>query len=260
MRKKEKERWKNLFAVERDFSYGKHLKETRLLLRNELKTESRRYPLSFWGLMAAQIRFLAWKIWFLQGMVLAFLCCVFFSLYSGLTVQGNEWAAARFLCGSGGVTAVCAVPILQRSLRFGMYELECSTRFSVRGGLAAQLLFIGIGDAGMLTALAYLTVRYGCGVRVVFLFGIIPFLTAAVTGLMLWMRRGAGTSACFPLAVCLLAAPAAYEMIVVMRFFLRDGILWFGIFYALLCAGMIGKMCRKLCLPERGGFLLWKLY
>ncbi len=70
MRKKEKERWKNLFAVERDFSYGKHLKETRLLLRNELKTESRRYPLSFWGLMAAQIRFLAWKIWFLQGMAL----------------------------------------------------------------------------------------------------------------------------------------------------------------------------------------------
>lgn len=260
MQKKEKERWKDLLAVERGVLYELHLEETKKSAQKEMTKLVNRGNLSLRGLIAKQLKFLAWKIWLLQGMVLAALCAAFYSLYGGMELWWNERFFARFLCGSGGVIAACALPILQRSLRYGMYELECSTRFSIKGGLAAQLLFVGIGDAGMLGALAYLMMRCGAGGRIIFLFGVIPFLTAAVTGLMLWKRIKGGTSVCLPLLACMGAVFAAYKMIAAVASLFKEGILWFGVFYAFLCVCMLGKMCRKLFLREREGELLWKLY
>ncbi|MBD5457993.1 MAG: hypothetical protein HDR27_05395 [Lachnospiraceae bacterium] len=281
---KEKEQWKNLLAVERDVPYEVHLKETQRLVLEMRPVFFRRYPLSFGGFMAKQIRFLAWKIWFLQGMVLALLCAVFFSIY-GIrpdSIQGIlpkmlanngadvmtcgvplEWAErffARFLCGCSGVIAACAVPILRRSLRYRMFEVERATRFSVRGGLAAQLLFIGVGDAGMLAALALLSMRFGVGGRVVFLFGVIPFLTAAVSGLMLWMRREPCEAGILPLLLCGVSVWAAYEMVESVSRLMPDKVMVLGVSYALLCVGMIGWIYRNLFSQEKERELVWKSY
>lgn len=276
---REKEQWKNLLAVERDIPYEIHLKETQRFARNIRPASAGRCGLSFWGFMAKQIRFLAWKIWFLQGMVLALLCAVFFCIYGrpdsiwGMFLENMpdgipggvsaEWAErffARFLCGCSGVVAACAVPVLQRSVRYRMFEVERATRFSVRGGLTAQLLFIGIGDAGMLTVLALLSLRAGAGGQVIFLFGVIPFLTAAVTALMLWVRREPYVSAGLPLLLCMASVFAAYKMVEIVNRLLPDGILWFGISYALLCVGAIGWGYRGLFSKEKERELLWKSY
>lgn len=260
MRKKEKERWKSLLAVEKGIFDEAHLEETQRLTRSNLTVIVNPYPLSLWKLMAKQLKFLAWRIWLLQGMVLTFLCGVFFSLYGGTAVRWNEWSVTKFLCISGGIIAACALPILQRSVRYRMFELECSTRFSLRGGLATQLLFIGMGDAGMLTVLAFLSLKCGADGQEVFLFGVIPFLTTAVTGLMLWARTGSCVSNCRALLICILSVLFAYEMVVTVKSLLPGGIIWFGIFYALLCIGMIGRGYRRLFLQEREGGLLWKSY
>lgn len=260
MNKKEKERWKEFLALEKGISYERHLDETKRLAGENMTIMVNKYPLSVWGLMTKQIKFLAWKIWLLQGMALAALCGIFLSVYGGTAFHRSEWAGARFLCGSGVVIAACTVPVLQRSLRYGMYELECSTRFSVRGGLAAQLLFIGIGDGGMLAALAVLASRCGTGGSVIFLFGVIPFLTALVTVLMLWMRQGASISAGRMLLFCGGAVLPVYEMLVFASRQFPTGIVGFGICYALLCAGMIVRLYRKIFLRERERELLWKLY
>lgn len=247
-------------AVKKGIFDEAHLEETQRLARSNLTIIVNPYPLSLWKLMAKQLKFLAWRIWLLQGMVLTFLCGVFFSLYGGTATWWNEWSVAKFLCISGGIIAACALPILQRSVRYRMFELECSTRFSLRGGLAAQLLFIGIGDAGMLTVLAFLSLKCGADGQEVFLFGVIPFLTTAVTGLMLWARTGSCVSNCRALLICILSVLFAYEMVVTVKRLLPGGIIWFGIFYALLCIGMIGRGYRKLFLLEREGGLLWKSY
>lgn len=262
---REKERWKKLLAIEEDVSYEAHLKETQRLVREARPVFVRQCPLSFGKLMVKQIKFLAWKIWFLQGMVLALLCAVFVSRHgtyvlsgnlSGgeagiLPVEGTERFFARFLCGCGGIIAACALPILQRSMRYKMFEVERSTRFSVRGGLAAQLLFIGTGDIGMLAALGFLVMRYGADGRVVFLFGVIPFLTAAVSGLMLWTRKEHCASAMLPLLLCEASVWAAYEGVGAVSRLLPDGVMQLGVLYALLCIGAIGWAYRQLFRPER---------
>lgn len=259
MNKKEKERWKELLAVEKCVSYDVHLEETRRLAGEKLTNSVRKSPLTLWGLMVKQVRFFAWKIWFLQGMVLAALCGMFFSLYGGTAARWSEWFIARFLCAGGGIIALCALPVLQRSLRYGMYELECATRFSVRGGLAAQLLFVGCGDMGMLAVLAFLALRYGAGGSVVFLFGVIPFLTAAVTVLMLWVRSKTYLSLCLPL-LCAGAVLLVYEALVFVGRLFSEGIMGIGICYAVLCVCAIGRIYWKSFLQERERGLLWKLY
>ncbi len=259
MNKKERERWKGLLAVEESISYEAHLKETRNIAENELIKTVNRYPLTIGGLIAKQVKFLAWKIWLMQGMALAALCGIFISMYGGMAFQW-EWFIARFLCGSGGVIAACAIPVLQRSMRYGMFELECSTRFSVRGGLAAQLLFIGIGDVGMLATLAVLASRCGAGGEVVFLFGVVPFLTAALTGLMIWTRIKTCISVHWLLAICVGAVLSAYEALMLISRLFPAYTMGFGIFYALLCIGMIGRLYHKILLRERGRQLLWKFY
>ena len=145
-------------------------------------------------------------------------------------------------------------------MRYGMFELECSTRFSVRGGLAAQLLFIGIGDVGMLATLAVLASRCGAGGEVVFLFGVVPFLTAALTGLMIWTRIKTCISVHWLLAICVGAVLSAYEALMLISRLFPAYTMRFGIFYALLCIGMIGRLYHKILLRERGRQLLWKFY
>ena len=269
---KEKEQWKGLFAVEGAVPYEVHLKETQQLVQDVRPAFAGRCRLPFWRFMMKQIKFIAWKIWFWQGMVLTLLCAVFLSIYGMLpgnpfgSVPGDisaEWAErffARFLCGCSGVLVVCVLPVLRRSIRYRMIEIERSTFFSVRGGLAAQLLFIGVGDVGMLTVLACLVMRFGAGGRGVFLFGVIPFLTAAVSGLMLWMRREPCVSAVLPFLLCWVSVSAAYEMVKAVSCFLPDGVMWFGISYALLCVGMIGWIYRKLFSKEKERELLWRSF
>ena len=268
---KEKEKWKNLLAVEEPVPYEAHLKETQQLVRDIRPAFAGRCQLSFREFLMKQIKFIAWKIWFLQGMVLAFLCAAFFSIY-GVQANGRPGmmtdstlcilpeSIPRFLCGCSGVIAACILPILQRSIRYRMFEVERAAYFSVRGGLTAQLLFIGIGDMGMLVVLAFLSIRAGAGGQVVFLFGVIPFLTAAVTVLMLWMRRESCVSVRLLLLLCIASVCAAYEMVKAINRLLLDGILWFGILYSLLCVGAIAWGYRRLFLKEKERELLWKSY
>lgn len=104
MNQKEKARWKEFFAIEKGVPYDFHMEETQRLAGEGLTKIVNEFPLSLWKLMTKQVRFFAWRIWLLQGMVLAALCGAFLSLYGG-AAQWNERSIARFLCGSGGIIA-----------------------------------------------------------------------------------------------------------------------------------------------------------
>lgn len=242
----------NLFAVEQDIAYEAHLRDTIRCVRAEADRLNRSPGpmLSFPGLVAKQLKFLAWKIWLFQGLALAAFCSVFFITY---TVNIHRWGGtvlSKFLCACSAVVVMSSLPLLRRASRYRMFELEQSTHYAISGNLLSQLLFIGIGDLGMLTVLALLSGRSGLAISVTALSLIVPFLTAAVSCLMLWTRIDPAFFQAVGIALCLLSSLLGYGLInksealaPTARYCLFTG-------YCLLCLVILYRECRRLCLDR----------
>lgn len=187
---KHQKQWNSFFALEKNIPYVSHLQYTKELSQicRASCAGRQRTSSAFSALVKKQLKFIAWKLWFFQGMVLSVLCAALFCLAEDNYPNWFPLVLPKFLCCCGVVVAMSAIPLLRRSSRYQMMELEQSTRFSVAEILAAQLFFIGIGDLGMLTVLALIMRRYELTGAVLFLSLVVPFMTAAVTCMMLWVR------------------------------------------------------------------------
>lgn len=244
---KRNKQWNTLFTIEKNISYEAHMQSTKELsqtaLEKSMKRQSKR--LSFGALVKKQLKFLAWKIWFLQGMVLAGLYALLLCVY---TVSLTGWLVTtipKFLCCCSGVIVISSIPILKRSIRYRMIELEQSTRFSAAGSFAAQLLFIGIGDLGMLAALAFVGSRHGLTNSVIFVVLIVPFLTTAVTCLMLWSRTPPCVFSKSAVPLCILTTLLMNYIIDQYRQFHFDSRPAGWLLYSLACLVIIYREYRK---------------
>lgn len=245
----------DLFAIEKEIACDAHLCDTLRRVQEEAdKLPYCAHKLTFFGLVVKQLKFLAWKIWLLQGISLAALCVVFFTMY---TVSIDRWSSAvlsRFLCGCSAVIAACSLPMLRRATRYRMFELEQSTRHAIRGNLLSQLLFIAVGDLCSLTVLALTSLqirRYELTIPVTILSLMVPFCTAAVSCLMLWTRADHTHFQSVGGALCFLSAWLAYKMIEKSRAFTPTAqwCLWTG--YFLICLGILYHEYRRLFLHRR---------
>lgn len=242
--------WNHLFTVEKDTAYDAHLRDTIRCVREEAAKPnlSTSPALSLAGLIRKQLKFLAWKIWFFQGMVLAAFCSVFFMTY---TVDLNLWtgtALTKFLCLCSVIVVMSSLPLLRRTARYHMFELEQSTRFAVSGNLLSQLLFIGIGDLGMLTVLALLIGKQGLTISVTLLSLVVPFLTATVCCLMLWTRIDPALFQTAGIALCLLSSLLCYGLIDRSRLLAPPERYCLFTAYCLICLTILYRECRRLCL------------
>ena len=247
-----KNHWNSLFAIEQNTAYEAHMQDTIKLVQAQAakRNPSVKPALSFAGLVAKQLKFLAWKIWLFQGMVLALLCTVFFLTYTVNFNIGDGNSLPKFLCGCSSVIVICSIPILKRSSAYKMFELEQSTHFAVGGNLLSQLLFIGIGDFCMLTVLVFVVGMYGLTIPVIFISLIIPFLTAAISCLMLWTRTSPDSFQTAGVALCLLTSLFGYKIVDLLdqlnpttQFILCAG-------YLLFCIGMIYREYRRFVLHK----------
>ena len=202
--------------------------------------------MSFGALIRKQLAFTFWKIWFFQGLVLAALCAAFFCLYHETLLNQIASPLPEFLCLSSGIVVLSAIPILRRSSRYRMMELEQSTRFSTLGSLAAQLIFIGIGDLAMLSVLAFIVWQHGLTGSVIFIYLIIPFLTAATSCLMLWIRSAPSAFEQRAVLLCAAATLLIWQVIKWYKDYRPDGGLWFWYLYAFFCLGILYREYRKL--------------
>lgn len=202
---KHQKQWNTFFAIEKNIPYASHLQYTKELSQicwmssaGKRKTSS-----AFCTLVKKQFKFMAWKLWFFQGMILSALCAVFFCLAEDDYPNWFTTVLPKFLCCCSIVVAMSAIPLLRRSSRYQMMELEQSTRFSVFGILTAQLLFIGIGDLSMLTVLALIVTRYELTGAVVFFSLVVPFMTTTVVCMMLWARTTPGIFGRVSILLCM---------------------------------------------------------
>lgn len=242
--------WNNLFAIEKGTAYEPHMHNTLRLVQEQAgRLNSAGTPvLSLAGLVAKQVKFLAWKIWLTQGMVLAALCAVFFCIHANNTLEWVDlYILPKFLCGCGTVVAMSAIPILKRASRYKMFELEQSTHFAIGGSLLSQLLFIGIGDVCMLTVLALAVGRFGLTIPVTIITLIVPFMTAATACIMLWARTSPSVFQTASVMLCLLSSWLSYEVIDKSSLLQTPArlCLWTG--YALICIAVICHEYHNIC-------------
>ena len=240
----------NFFTVEQRTDYGTHLRQTIETAQSVRQSVLYRHRISFWALVCKQLKFIALKIWLLQGMILSVLCALFLYYYdTGVIVRG-EYIPSILLGLCGGIIVLSAAPLLLRPTRYKMLELEQSTYFSNRGGILSQLLFIGMGDMGMLTVLILLAKHYRIAADGIFLFLVIPFLTAAAAGLMLWERTSPFVFQKTGIAVCLLSSCLICEIAEKSRISFPDMPLYLWGCYALVCVCILWFEYRRLYRQE----------
>ena len=154
--RKTEQQLQKFFAVEQQVDYSTHLRQTVASAQSARHMCPSRQRISFGALVIKQLKFIALKIWLLQGIVLSALCALFLYYYDTGVIVHGEYIPSILLGLCGGIIVLSAAPLLLRPTRYQMFELEQSTYFSNRGGILSQLLFIGIGDVGMLTVLSLL--------------------------------------------------------------------------------------------------------
>lgn len=246
-REKSERQLQIFFAVEKQADYSAHLQQTVKAVQSASQSYPRHRHIGFLALVLKQLRFIALKIWLVQGMLLSVLCALFLFFYDRGVIRFREYIPRGTLTLCGCVIVLSARPLLLRQVRCKMLEVEQATYFSNRGGILAQLLFIGIGDVGMLVVLILLAIRYRVAAVTIFLFLVIPFLTAASAGLMLWVRA---TSSFFQKAwipVCAASSCLVCETAKESLALSQNIPLIFWSFYALVCVCILCCEYRRLC-------------
>lgn len=171
---------------------------------------------SFPRFLLGQIRFTLWRIWAVQGALLAFFVLLLSYLYGRYFWESPSSMVRLLFCVSVLVSGM-AVPMVVRSIRYRMQEIEGVCYFSASHLLAAKLLIIGIGDLFLLSGLFLSTVwssTLGIGSTALYL--ALPFLifgSASVYMLGHWNVRQyvwGSTTLCIALLFSALFFPADY--------------------------------------------------
>lgn len=153
-----------------------HLQYTLSLLRQEQVSRKHHERIKISAFLALQIKFIGWKIWLLQGLVLAVIF-YFLTVIFGDAFDYNKRLAAVLTCSISILVLMMAVPFIQRSLRYKMHESEMATYFSSVKLLMAKLLMIGIGDIFILNGILLLIVfKNYLSMGSALLYVIFPFL------------------------------------------------------------------------------------
>lgn len=131
-------------------SNNTHLYTTILLAEREARLKQRQERISFARFLAKQIRFIGRKIWIVQGVSL-FVMIALISRFYGDSITLHQMIK-RLACLSV-LVFMTALPLLYRSVRYRMQEIETASRFSGVKLLLARLILIGIGDICLLTGI-----------------------------------------------------------------------------------------------------------
>lgn len=160
-------------------SYREQMKETCSLLGSVLEEKKKRKRIGFGSFIKRQVRFMRWKAWLLQGALIFLLYGIFCSAFGGY-FQMDVSYMALFLCCLTVILMLSAAPVLYRSVRYTMYEVELACRFSMVRLLIARVLIIGVGNLAMLGGVLGFTItRSALQVESALLYIILSYLVAA---------------------------------------------------------------------------------
>lgn len=143
-----------------------------------LEEKRKRRRINYSEFLKRQLRFIGWPIWLMQGTALIMLCIVFNGPLN-FYLENSAKGIAFLLCCLSVLVLLSSVPMIHRSIRYKMHEIELSTRFSSVKLLLAKLLIIGVGNIVMLSAIFLLTIaNTSLQTESVLLYLLLPYLAA----------------------------------------------------------------------------------
>ena len=146
-----------------------------MLSKKEACRIQKRRRITFAQFLAAQIRFVGWKIWTIQGIFLSVVHLLLPRLYR----EEQPRYILRLLFCLPVLVLMAALPFLYRSVRYRMQEVESAARFSLVKLLTAKLLMVGIGDFFLLCGIFCVTLlRTSLPADSIFFSLCFPFLLA----------------------------------------------------------------------------------
>ncbi|MBC9785803.1 hypothetical protein H1S01_15060 [Heliobacterium chlorum] len=127
-----------------------HLRQTIQLAQKELNRARIYGKITFWELLAGQIRYISPYIWIAQAALLVLV----FSLLPHLSRIGDaQQTAMAVLSTSSPLLALVAVPELGKSLHYQMWEMEMACRFNLQKLILLRLILFGVADLIVITTL-----------------------------------------------------------------------------------------------------------
>lgn len=155
----------------------KHMKETICLVKKEISRKAERKHIPFWQFLKIQMRFVGWKIWTLQAIILG---AIYFCMaeFFGKYYMENPGRLLKLLMVLAIVVLMTAIPFVYRSIRYRMQEIEAVTYVSSLRLLVARLLIVAVGDGVLLVNIYVIAcVNSVLSNMIIFLCLSIPFLT-----------------------------------------------------------------------------------
>lgn len=132
-----------------------HIQATILLTKREARLRQERTRIPYFCFLRKQIRFIAWKVWTVQSMLLLIISILLSRFFNPSFVPRQT---IKLLACLSVLIFMTALPLLHRSIRYQMQEVETATRFSGIKLLLARLFIIGTGDIFLLTGVFLATV------------------------------------------------------------------------------------------------------
>lgn len=129
-----------------------HMNETIYLVRKEIAKKAEQKRLSFWQFLKTQVRFIGWKIWMMQLMVLGIVYACMTGFFEKYYTEHPE-DLPRLLMVLAIIVLMTAIPFLYRSIRYRMQEIESVTYVSSVRLMMARLFIIAVGDSVILASM-----------------------------------------------------------------------------------------------------------
>ncbi len=133
------------------------LEDTVRLARSQVSQNHKRGRIPFRRFLLKQVRYIGWKLWTAQGLMLLLFDRILIQLY-GEWFWDSPVSVARLLFCVSTLVAMMALPLLYRSRKYRMQEIESASCFSSAKLLMAKLMAIGIGDAFLLAGMFLMTI------------------------------------------------------------------------------------------------------
>lgn len=164
----------------------KSLHSTLLLANRELQQKCQKSRIGFSEFLTLQIKYMGIKIWIIQGLLLSGICALLPSLLQYYLGHLTSRGIAALLCCFSTVLAMHSISFVYRSSRYGMWEIETASHFSLTRLLATRILLSGIGNIILLAAVfTVISQNTSCNRARTLFYLLIPFLLARYGSLLL---------------------------------------------------------------------------